>query len=110
MKKIDHPNILKFYKAIKKEGKVYLVLEYCNGGDLSKYISTGNNENDLKYLKQILNGLDFLFKNNVLHRDIKPQNILIHNNNIKISDFGFAKSFEKNELITTFCGSPLYGA
>ena len=37
MKKIDHPDILKFYKA-KKEGKVYLVLEYCNG-DLSKYIS-----------------------------------------------------------------------
>jgi len=110
MKKINHPNILKFYKVIKKGGKIFIILEYCEGGDLSKYILTGNTENDLKYLKQILLGLDFLYKNNVLHRDIKPQNILIHNNQIKISDFGFAKSFEKNELITTFCGSPLYMA
>ncbi len=110
MSKITHPNILKFYKAIKKDGKIFIVLEYCEGGDLSKYILTGNNEYDVKYLKEILSGLDFLYKKNILHRDIKPQNILIHKNQIKISDFGFAKSFEKNELITTFCGSPLYMA
>ena len=110
MKKLNNSNILKFYSAIKKDGKIFIVLEYCNGGDLSKYISTENTANDTKYLKEILNGLHFLYKNNILHRDIKPQNILIHNNQIKISDFGFAKSFEKNELITTFCGSPLYMA
>ena len=110
MKKLKHPNILKLYDVIIKNKKIFLILEYCNNGDLSSYIKSSNNKFNYKYLKQIMNGLKYLYTNNILHRDIKPQNILIHNNNIKISDFGFAKSFEKNELITTFCGSPLYMA
>ena len=110
MKGLDHPNILKFIDVIKSKGTIYIILEYCNGGDLSKYISSDNTNNNNRYFSQILSGLEYLYENNILHRDIKPQNILIHNNDIKISDFGFAKAFEKNELITTFCGSPLYMA
>jgi serine/threonine protein kinase len=110
MKKLDHPNILKLYDVVVKNKKIYLILEYCNSGDLSSYIKSASNKFNYKYLKQIMNGLKYLYKKNILHRDIKPQNILIHDDNIKISDFGFAKSFEKNELITTFCGSPLYMA
>jgi serine/threonine-protein kinase ULK/ATG1 len=110
MKNIEHPNILKLYKVIKKDGKIYLILEYCNGGDLSNYIQKKCITFDNRYFFQILDGLEYLYNNQVLHRDIKPQNILIHNDSIKISDFGFAKSFEKSELITTFCGSPLYMA
>ena len=110
MKYINHPNILQIYKVIKKNDTIFLVLEYCNGGDLSNYIATKNNIFDKRYFRQILKGLEYLYNNKILHRDIKPQNILIHNHNIKISDFGFAKSFEKNDLITTFCGSPLYMA
>lgn len=110
MRKLDHPNILKLYDVIKKKDGVYLILEFCNGGDLAKYIHKKNYKWDIQYFKEISYGLKYLHQNNVLHRDIKPQNILIHNHNIKISDFGFAKSFEKHELITTFCGSPLYMA
>tara|TARA_B100000925_G_scaffold159615_1_gene119841 strand:- start:59 stop:1216 length:1158 start_codon:yes stop_codon:yes gene_type:complete len=110
MKKLKHPNILQLIDVVRTKGIVYIILEYCNGGDLSKYISSDNINQDYRYFSQILSGLEYLHKNNILHRDIKPQNILIHNNNIKISDFGFAKAFEKNELITTFCGSPLYMA
>lgn len=110
MQQIDHFNILKLYKVIKKDGKIYLIIEYCNGGDLSNYIQKNENSFDNRYFYQILEGLEHLHNNRILHRDIKPQNILIHNDNIKISDFGFAKSFEKSELITTFCGSPLYMA
>jgi serine/threonine protein kinase len=111
MKKLDHPNILKLYDVVKTNGNIYLILEYCNCGDLSEYIQNDtNNSNNFKYFKQIFRGLEYLYKNRILHRDIKPHNILIKDGLIKISDFGFAKSFEKNELITTFCGSPLYMA
>lgn len=110
MKKLDHPNILKLYDVIHNNGKIYLILEYCNGGDLSNYIKSGSKEYNYRYFCQIFSGLEYLYKNNILHRDIKPQNILVDNDIIKISDFGFARSFEQNELITTFCGSPLYMA
>ena len=111
MKSLSHDNILKLYDVIYKSKKeIFFVLEYCSGGDLSYYIESGITTYDNKYFYEILDSLEYLFKNEILHRDIKPQNILISNNSIKISDFGFAKSFEKNELITTFCGSPLYMA
>ena len=111
MKSLNHKNILKMYDIIYKSKKeIYFVLEYCSGGDLSFYIDSGIYTFDTKYYYEILDALEYLFKKDILHRDIKPQNILINNNTIKISDFGFAKSFEKNELITTFCGSPLYMA
>jgi len=111
MKKVDHPNILKLFDVVKMSGKIYLILEYCNSGDLSSYISNSNSRrDDLKYFQQIFLGLEYLYDKKILHRDIKPHNILIKNGVIKISDFGFAKAFEKNELITTFCGSPLYMA
>ena len=111
MKKLNHENILKLYDVVKMNGNIYLILEYCNCGDLSNYISSNStNTNDFKYFQQIFKGLEYLYKNRILHRDVKPHNILIKDGIIKISDFGFAKAFEKNELITTFCGSPLYMA
>tara|TARA_B110000971_G_scaffold48732_1_gene48790 strand:+ start:1949 stop:3055 length:1107 start_codon:yes stop_codon:yes gene_type:complete len=111
MKSLSHDNILKLHEVVRKTQKeIYFILEYCEGGDLNDYISSGDTEFDNKYYYEILEALEYLYKNDILHRDIKPQNILIHENSIKISDFGFAKTFEKNELITTFCGSPLYMA
>ena len=110
MKSFSHPNILKLYDFVKNDKGLFLILEYCESGDLSQYIKNKIYTYDDKYFYEIFNGLEYLFKNNILHRDIKPQNILITDNTIKISDFGFAKTFEKNELITTICGSPLYMA
>lgn len=111
MKKISHQNILKLYDIIiQPNNEIYLILEYCSGGDLSKYILSKEVVYDKKYFNEIINGFKYLYQNDVLHRDIKPQNILIHENSIKISDFGFAKAYEENELLSTFCGSPLYMA
>ena len=111
MKRLNHPNILKLYDVVKIKDKTYLILEYCNMGNLSEHISNNYTKGeDLKYTEQIFAGLEYLHENKILHRDIKPHNILIKDGIIKISDFGFAKAFEKNELITTFCGSPLYMA
>ena len=111
MKSISHNNILKLYDvAYKTKKEIYFILEFCDGGDLSDYIDTELTQFDSKYFYEILDSLEYLYKKGILHRDIKPQNILINENSIKISDFGFAKTFEKNEIITTFCGSPLYMA
>ena len=110
MKTLEHPNVVKLYNTINKNNNTYLILEYCDEGDLTKYIESKVTIYDSKFFNQILRGLKYLYQNNILHRDIKPQNILISDKNIKISDFGLAKSFEKYELINTFCGSPLYMA
>lgn len=60
---------------------------------------------------QILNGLKTLFEEKVLHRDLKPGNILFHNNEIKVADFGFCKALNsESDLTQTMLGSPLYMA
>ena len=71
------------------------------------------NETELKYyVKQIRDGMWELHTNNIIHRDLKPQNILVTaDDTLKISDFGFAKSYNPDtDLQQTMCGSPLYMA
>ena len=110
MKNLNNSNILKLYEVIKTKTNLYLVLEYCEQGDLTKYINSKNNNYDSIYIYQLILALKYLYHKNILHRDIKPQNILIHNNVIKICDFGFATDLKNNDLLNTFCGSPLYMA
>uniref|UniRef100_A0A0D3FGP3 Protein kinase domain-containing protein n=1 Tax=Oryza barthii TaxID=65489 RepID=A0A0D3FGP3_9ORYZ len=99
LRRIRHPNVIALHESIRDGGKIYLVLEYCRGGDLHSY---------LQQHKRMLR------ENNVVHRDLKPQNILLVANNenslLKIADFGFAKFLEPSSLAETLCGSPLYMA
>jgi serine/threonine-protein kinase ULK/ATG1 len=70
------------------------MLEYCNGGDmLAKVRKEGSlpEEEVIKDLCQILNAFQILVKHKIMHRDFKLANILLHDGNIKIADFGFAK-------------------
>ena len=110
MKKLDHINILKLYDVVLYNSKMHLILEYCNMGNLKNYIDSKMTKHDDNYINQTLNGLKYLYNKNILHRDIKPQNILINNYTIKICDFGFAKDIKDTDLLNTFCGSPLYMA
>jgi serine/threonine-protein kinase ULK/ATG1 len=117
MKGLNHKNILKLYDVIynncNEEENIYLILEYCPCGDLSHFLNKkGINEIKSKmFLKQIAEGLKYLIDNNISHRDLKPQNILLSDENtLKITDFGFAKTINSEELSTTICGSPLYMA
>lgn len=78
------------------------ILEYCNGGDLNYYMNMTKNfsEKEIKcIILQILEGLKYLnsMKNKIIHYDIKPQNILFHNNQIKIADFGISKLINNND-------------
>jgi len=114
MKKINHPNIVKLYDIyFDKEKFIYLILEYCENGDLYKFLNKRPMKEKYakKYMAQLVNGLKYLYEMKIIHRDLKPQNIMITKDNIiKISDFGFARYFESNKMLNTLCGTPLYMA
>ncbi|XP_068643922.1 serine/threonine-protein kinase ATG1c-like [Aristolochia californica] len=117
LKKINHPNIIRLHEIIETTGRIHLVLEYCRGGDLSVYIQRHGSVPEATakyYMQQLAAGLLILRENNLIHRDLKPQNLLLLTNDnysvMKIADFGFARSLQPRGLAETLCGSPLYMA
>ncbi|TKY63311.1 Serine/threonine-protein kinase ATG1 [Spatholobus suberectus] len=117
LKRINHPNIICLHDIIQVPGKIHLVLEYCEGGDLSMYIQQHGRVPEATakhFMQQLAAGLQVLRDNNLIHRDLKPQNLLLSRNDeksvLKIADFGFARSLQPRSLAETLCGSPLYMA
>ena len=119
MRSCSHDNIVELIETRKTENHYYLVMEYCAGGDFSKWLRKRKVicENDARYfLKQLANGLALMREKNLIHRDLKPQNLLLTERNkehccLKIADFGFAKHLNgAADLAATVCGSPLYMA
>ncbi|KAG8961924.1 Suppressor of Sensor Kinase (SLN1) [Tulasnella sp. 419] len=101
MELLHHPNIVEYYGIEVHRDKVYIFEEYCSGGTLANLLELGRIEDEtvLKvYTMQMLEGLMYLHSKGVVHRDIKPDNILLdHNGIIKFVDFGAAKVFAKNK-------------
>lgn len=117
LRKISHPNIVRFRDLKKSAAHFYLVLEYCAGGDLSQFLRDRGRvpeQTARSFLTQIAAGLFVLHQANVLHRDLKPQNILLSDTSaepvLKIADFGFARALQPQDMAATVCGSPLYMA
>lgn len=111
IKNNPHPNIIKCYDIYDKQNQVFIVLEYCDTGDLSKILLNPMLEKYVKYyFIQLTEGIKYLHDNNIIHRDIKPKNILLTSNKkiLKIADFGLACMNES--LHDTICGSPMYMA
>ena len=128
LKNINHKNIMKLYDVTHTNKNFYLVQEYCNGGNLRESLEikvalTGDpfNQETVQYLmRQICSGIKYLHKNNIIHRDLKLDNILLSYSNkidklsnsvnkatVKIIDFGLARNCKKNQVLTTICGSPI---
>ncbi|XP_026444404.1 serine/threonine-protein kinase ATG1c-like isoform X2 [Papaver somniferum] len=117
LKNINHPNIIRLHDIIEVQGRIHLILEYCKGGDLSMHIQRKGKVTEATakhFMQQLAAGLQILRQNNVIHRDLKPQNLLLTTNGdqavLKIADFGFARSLQPRGLAETLCGSPLYMA
>ncbi|XP_016336241.1 serine/threonine-protein kinase ULK1-like isoform X2 [Sinocyclocheilus anshuiensis] len=123
LKELKHENIVSLLDFQEILGCVYLVMEYCNGGDLAEYLhSKGSlNEDTIRVLLQQLAGaMSVLRSKGIIHRDLKPQNILLsystrrrsnpNNICIKLADFGFARYLQGNTMAATLCGSPMYMA
>jgi len=100
LKELQHPNIVALTDVLMQEAKLYLIFEFLTM-DLKKYMDTNipkDGQMDPKLMKsytyQLLQGLLFCHQRRVLHRDLKPQNLLIDKNGcIKIADFGLARAF-----------------
>ena len=118
LEELDHPNIVKQYEVIKppSNNKIYIVMEYCEGGDLDKLIL--KNKSEKKFIDenliwdiiiQTLKALKYLHVDKkVLHRDIKPSNIFLDKNyNIKLGDFGLSRKMF-SFYVRTILGTPLY--
>ncbi|XP_051962615.1 serine/threonine-protein kinase ULK2 isoform X3 [Xyrauchen texanus] len=123
LKELQHENIVALYDVQETPSSVFLVMEYCNGGDLADYLQvkgTLREETLRVFLQQIAAAMRILNSKGIIHRDLKPQNILlsytgrkkssINGIRIKIADFGFARYLQSNMMAATLCGSPMYMA
>lgn len=92
---LNHPNVVQYFGVEVHRDKVYIFMEFCEGGSLLGLIAHGRIEDEMViqvYTLQMLEGLAYLHQSDVVHRDIKPENILLdHNGVIKFVDFGAAK-------------------
>lgn len=128
LKNTKHPNIIKLNEMKSSQNNFYLIMEYCNGGNLAEIFEKHIEKNSKPFpetyvqqiLKQISCGLFYLHKSNIIHRDLKLENILLHYENIedlknqnilnaqiKIIDFGFAKYLHDSAALSSICGSPI---
>ncbi len=109
---MTHPNIVGIYDVGEEDGMYYIVMELVEGITLKKYIEekgklTVNEAVGISL--QIANGLDAAHRNNIIHRDIKPQNILIaRDGTAKVTDFGIAKAASSNTITANAMGSVHY--
>lgn len=151
LKSLSHRHITKLIDIVRAERNIYLIMEYCAGGDLTNYIKKRGRVEGLEYspspgaalqyyphprtggldeivvrsfLRQLARALKFLRQRNLIHRDIKPQNLLLNPASpeelakghplgvpiLKVADFGFARSLPNAMMAETLCGSPLYMA
>ncbi|CAJ0930860.1 unnamed protein product, partial [Mesorhabditis belari] len=106
---LRHPNILRLYGYFHDAERVYIVLEYCQRGELYRILKERgrlNQEDTAKYIYQLSSALDFCHERNVIHRDIKPENVLIDKNgDLKLSDFGWAVQHDGSVKRATICGT-----
>ncbi|TVU45474.1 hypothetical protein EJB05_04963, partial [Eragrostis curvula] len=108
LSQFEHENIVKYYGTDKKDSKLFIFIELVTQGSLSSlYQKYKLRESQVSaYTRQILNGLVYLHERNVVHRDIKCANILVHaNGSVKLADFGLAKEMSKINMLRSCKGS-----
>ncbi|KAJ9170299.1 hypothetical protein P3X46_018418 [Hevea brasiliensis] len=114
---VNHPNIISLFDVFQVESCIFLVLEFCKGGNLASYIRLhGRVQEEItrRFMQQLGAGLEILQSHHIIHRDLKPENILLSGQEadviLKIADFGLSRSVQPGKHVETVCGSSLYMA
>ena len=116
--RLDHPNIVKIFDVIQIDTEIWMFMELCPFGDLNKFFQERdlNQQEKLELMTEIAKGVEYLHSQNVIHRDIKPGNILVANDSpihVKLTDFDLSKFLEENydtSLMTENVGTERYKA
>ena len=105
MLRCHHPFILALHNTYRDEHRLYLLLEYCNGGDLQQALQRPTPRRFFfRVASGVATGLTFLHANGVMHRDLKSPNVLLHGEHgVKIADFGLAAGVQPTGLTRTHC-------
>ncbi|XP_036373334.1 serine/threonine-protein kinase PLK4 [Megalops cyprinoides] len=112
--RLKHPSILELYNYFEDSNYVYLVLEMCHNGEMSRYLKDRKKpftEDEARhFMHQIVKGMLYLHTHGIMHRDLTLSNLLLTSSmNIKIADFGLATQLKlPNEKHFTMCGTPNY--
>ncbi|XP_056629651.1 maternal embryonic leucine zipper kinase-like [Diorhabda sublineata] len=116
LKSVSHENICKLFQVIETDTHMFLVMEYCSGGELFDHIVEKNRLTETEsrvFFRQIVSAVAYLHSLGYAHRDLKPENILLDSQQkLKLIDFGLCAKPEggmENPLFTS-CGSPTYAA
>ena len=115
LKIVRHNNIIKLYEVMETPQKIFLVMEYCDGGELFDYIVSKQHLSEKQaclFFQELIDALTYLHSQNIVHRDVKPENILLENfgksMTCKLIDFGISRTYTLDKLISTPCGTASY--
>ena len=109
----SHPNVISVSEIIENQHNFYIIMEYCQEGELFHYIVQKRKLKESEasfFYYQLINGLEYIHSQGIVHRDLKPENLLLTNEHLlKIIDFGLS-NYYKESLLSTPCGSPCYAS
>ncbi len=114
LKLVKHKNIVQLYEIVQTPEYIFIVMEYCEGKGMMNYILSKKRLSELealKYFQELINALFYLHSQNIAHRDVKIDNLILdRNKELKLIDFGLSTKYLDDYLLDEPCGTIAYAS